>query len=92
MRDYYIFKSGRLRRKDNTVEFESSDGILRPIPVNDIYCIHIFGETDLNSKVIIFLNQNGIPIRFYNYYGYYSGSFYPREKLISGFLIVFLEF
>lgn len=36
----------------------------------------------------MFLNQQGIPLHFYNYYGYYSGSFYPREKLLSGFLVV----
>jgi CRISPR-associated protein Cas1 len=50
--------------------------------------VHLFGEIDLNTKLIVFLNQNGIPLHFYNYYGYYSGSFYPREKLLSGFLIV----
>ncbi len=60
----------------------------KSLPVNDLYCIHLFGEIDLNTKLIIFLNQNGIPLHFYNYYGYYSGSFYPREKLLSGFLIV----
>lgn len=87
MRDYYIFKSGRLRRHENTVEFETAEG-KKSLPLNDIYCIHLFGEIDLNTKLIVFLNQNGIPLHFYNYYGYYSGSFYPREKLLSGFLIV----
>ena len=88
MRDYYIFKSGRIRRHENTVEFETSSGEKKSLPLNDIYCIHLFGEIDLNTKLIVFLNQNGIPLHFYNYYGYYSGSFYPREKLLSGFLIV----
>lgn len=87
MRDYYIFKSGRLRRHENTIELEFNDG-KKVIPVNDIYSLHLFGEVDLNTKLITFLNQHGIPIHFYNYYGYYSGSFYPREKLVSGFLIV----
>ncbi len=88
MRDYYIFKSGRIRRNENTVEFESSGGEKRSLPINDIYCIHLFGEIDLNTKLIVFMNQHGVPLHFYNYYGYYSGSFYPREKLLSGFLIV----
>lgn len=87
MRDYYIFKSGRLRRSENTIQFETVDE-KKSLPVNDIYCIHLFGEIDLNTKLIVFLNQHGIPLHFYNYYGYYSGSFYPREKLLSGFLIV----
>ncbi len=88
MRDYYIFKSGRLRRNENTVEFENSQGEKKSLPINDIYSIHLFGEIDLNTKLMVFLNQQGIPVHFYNYYGYYSGSFYPREKLLSGFLIV----
>lgn len=88
MRDYYIFKSGRIRRNENTVEFENSSGEKKSLPINDIYCIHLFGEIDLNTKLIVFMNQHGIPLHFYNYYGYYSGSFYPREKLLSGFLIV----
>lgn len=88
MRDYYIFKGGRLRRHENTAEFETSDGEKKALPINDIYCIHLFGEVDLNTKMIIFLNQHGVHVHFYNYYGYYSGSFYPREKLLSGFLIV----
>lgn len=87
MRDYYIFKSGRLRRHENTIELEFNDG-KKAIPVNDIHALHLFGEIDLNTKLITFLNQHSIPIHFYNYYGYYSGSFYPREKLVSGFLIV----
>lgn len=88
MRDYYIFKSGRIRRDENTIEFENSTGEKKSFPINDIYSIHLFGEIDLNTKFIIFMNQNGIPLHFYNYYGYYSGTFYPREKLLSGFLIV----
>lgn len=87
MRDYYIFKSGRLRRNENTIQFETVDE-KKSLPINDIYCIHLFGEIDLNTKLIVFMNQHGIPLHFYNYYGYYSGSFYPREKLLSGFLIV----
>lgn len=88
MRDYYITRAGRLRRSENTIDFELADGTKRTIPVNDIKSIHLFSETDLNSRVLVFLNQHGIPVHFYNYYGYYSGSFYPREKLVSGVIVV----
>ncbi|MGH2639470.1 MAG: type I-B CRISPR-associated endonuclease Cas1b [Rhabdochlamydiaceae bacterium] len=88
MRDYYVTKAGRLRRSNNTIDFELSDGTKRTIPVNDIKSIHLFSETDLNSKALIVLNQQGIPVHFYNYYGYYSGSFYPRDKLVSGIIVV----
>lgn len=88
MKDYYIFQSGRLRRSENTIKLESQAGDKKSIPIHHIHSIHLFGETDLNTKLIVFLNQHGIPLHFYNYYGYYSGSFYPREKLLSGFLVV----
>lgn len=86
-RDYYIFKSGRLRRKQNTIQLETREE-KKSIPINDIHSIHLFGETDLNTKLMVFLNQSGIPLHFYNYYGYYSGSFYPRERLLSGVITV----
>ncbi len=34
------------------------------------------------------LSKNGVPIHFFNYYGFYSGSYYPRETLLSGDLLV----
>lgn len=88
MRDYYITKAGRMKREENTIELEFKDGTKRDVPINDIRSIHLFGETDLNTKLLVFLNQYGVPVHVYNWYGYYSGSFYPREKLLSGFLIV----
>lgn len=58
------------------------------IPVEDIESIYIFGEVSLNTKFLTFASQNQIPIHVFNYYGYYSGSYYPREFLNSGFLLV----
>jgi CRISPR-associated protein Cas1 len=91
MRDYYIFKSGRIRRKDNTVFFEYMDGGEEKkviIPINDIDSIYIFGEVDFNTKFLSFLSSKNILMHFYNYYGFYVGSFYPREFLVSGMLLV----
>lgn len=87
-RDYYIFSNGSLRRKENTVYFETSNGERKFFPVENIDSIHLFGEIDLNTKVLNFLAQNNIVLHVYNYYGYYSGSYLPREKNISGEVIV----
>lgn len=86
-RNYYIFSNGRVRRKDNTVFFET-EGDKRPLPVNDIEAVYIFGEVDFNSKAVSFLSQNNITVHLFNYYGFYTGSFYPREYLPSGFLLI----
>jgi len=85
---YYIFSSGRLSRKENTIYVEAEDNIKKSIPIEDVESLHIFGEVDLNTKFLNFLSQQNIPIHFYNYYGFYSGSFMPREKNISGNLTV----
>ncbi|MEZ0323178.1 MAG: type I-B CRISPR-associated endonuclease Cas1b [Hydrogenothermaceae bacterium] len=87
MKDYYIFKSGRIIRKDNSIFLETAEGNI-PIPVNDVDSLYLFGEIDLNTKAINFFAQQGIIIHFFNYYGWYTGSFYPREKLLSGEVIV----
>ncbi|WP_028949867.1 type I-B CRISPR-associated endonuclease Cas1b [Sulfurihydrogenibium subterraneum] len=81
----YLFNNGVLRRKDNTIYFEREND-KRIIPVNTISEIHIFGEVDLNKRVLEFFTKNSIPLFFYNYHGYYVGAYYPREYLNSGLL------
>lgn len=87
-KDYYIFSNGRIKRKDNTVYFEDTEGNLKLIPIETIEKIHIFGEVDLNNKFLNFISNYGVIINFYNYYGFYVGSFYPKKKNVSGFLLV----
>lgn len=120
-RNYYIFSSGKLIRKDNTLYFEPGeskepeeveiteeeiqvdDNSLqeneaeelepkklprKPIPVEDIDSIYCFSELRFNTKFLNFISQKEIVLHLFNYYGYYSGSFYPREPYLSGKLIV----
>jgi len=87
-RNYYLSKNGRLSRKDNSIVFKIENEENRYIPIEDIDSIYAFGEIDLNTKAVNFLAQNGVNIHFFNYYGFYTGSFYPKEKLNSGFLLV----
>jgi len=87
MKDYYIFKSGRISRKDNSLIIETNDEKI-PIPIQDIESLYLFGEIDINTKAINFLAQQQIVVHFFNYYGWYTGSFYPREFLLSGDVLV----
>ncbi len=86
-RPYYIFKSGTLRREQNTLYLENEEGKC-PIPVEDVDSLFVFGEVSLNTKLLSFLAQNGIPVHFFDYYENYTGTYYPREQLVSGFLLV----
>ncbi len=84
----YIFSNGRLKRKDNTLFFETEEGNKKFIPVENVKEIYAFGEIDLNAKILNFLSRKEIILHYFNYYGYYSGSFYPREHYNSGYMIL----
>ncbi len=80
-------QSGEIKRKDNTLYFEGEKG-RKYIPVEDTRELMIFGEVTINKSLLDFCSQKEIILHFYNYYGYYSGSFYPREHLNSGYMIL----
>ncbi len=91
MRSYYIFKSGRLRRKENTVflEYEEDNKRNRKvIPIEDIDQIFVFGSVNLNTRFLEFVGRYEIPIHFFGYEGYYIGTYYPRERAVSGYVLV----
>ena len=87
-RDYYIFSNGRLKRKDNTIYFLDVEGNKKAIPIEDIERLHLFGEVDFNTKFLNYISRYSILISIYNYYGFYSGSYYSKKKNVSGMLIV----
>ncbi|WP_266097031.1 CRISPR-associated endonuclease Cas1 [Thermosipho ferrireducens] len=84
----YINSSGRLERKQNTVAFIQKDGKRRYLPIENLKEIYIFGEVDFNKKFLEYISQKGICLHIFNFYGYYVGSFYPREKYNSGYVFV----
>lgn len=83
----YIFKSGELRRKDDTLYFDNEEE-RRVIPIEDTYDIYIFGEVDVTKRFLEFVSQKEVCIHYFNYYGYYIGTFYPREHLNAGHVVV----
>ena len=85
---YYLYKSGRLQRKDNTLQIEYKDGTKKVIPVERVNDIYVMTEFDLNTNLLNFLSQYGISAHFFNYYGFYTGTYYPKEQLVSGKLLV----
>lgn len=60
----------------------------RSIPVEDVDAIWVFRELDLNARVLNFLAQHKIPVHFFNYYGFYTGTYYPRDYLQAGYVLV----
>lgn len=85
---YYIFSMGQICRKDNTLRFTNEEGIAKDLPIENIEEIYFMSEITLNSSFLNIISQNGIVLHFFNYYSFYTGSFYPKEKLLSGQLLV----
>ena len=86
-KDIFVFQNGTIERHDNTILLEM-DGKKHYVPVTDIAAIHILGEVTVNKRLLEFLTEKHILLHYYNYYGYYVGTYYPREFLNSGFVIL----
>ena len=86
-RTLYIFSKGRLVRKGNTLGFETAAGT-RYVPVEAVRDILVFGEVEFNKRLVEFLSQHEILLHYFSHFGYYMGTFYPREHYNSGYVIL----
>jgi len=85
--NFYLVKNGKLMRKENTVYFVSREKKFL-LPIHKIHTIYVYGKVSVTSQVISYLAKNGVCIHFFNKYGFFEGSFYPRETLVSGDVVV----
>lgn len=77
-----------MKRKDNSLTFMDEEDNKKDFPIERVADIYVMSEMNFNTSLINILAQNGIPVHFFNYYSFYTGSFYPREQLLSGNLLV----
>ena len=85
---YYIFSSGKLNKKNKNLRFISNeDNVvdLKSEVIQDIYC---YGEITINTSCLNFLSSLNISLHIFDYYGFYSGSFLPKETSISGEVLI----
>jgi len=94
---FYLFNPGQMERKDNTLKFtpfsvdeDGTEHLLQPryLPVEDINEFYCFGSLKANSSLFNFLGQKDICMHFYDYYENYTGSFMPRDSLLSGRMLL----
>jgi len=88
-RTYYLFNAGELSRKDNTLKFSAQDeegNYQKPryLPIENVDQIYAFGSLTANSAMFNFLGKSKVPVHFFDYYENYTGSFMPKDFLLSG--------
>lgn len=92
-KSYYLFNPGRISRKDNTLKFTPVDeagveGIPKYIPIESVDNFYIFGSLDANSALYNFLGKEQVSVHFFDYYEHYTGSFMPKDYLLSGKVLI----
>jgi CRISPR-associated protein Cas1 len=94
---YYLFNPGTLSRADNTLKFvpvtEDENGLEREgspkyLPVEDVSEFFVFGALTVNSALLNFLGKNDIAVHCFDYYENYTGSFMPKDFLLSGKMLL----
>ncbi len=84
----YLFSSGKIRRKGNTICFITKENKKSYVPVENTKELLVFGEVSISKKILEFFTQKEIIVHYFSYYGYYMGTFYPREHYNSGYMIL----
>lgn len=88
MKTKYILTRGKLSRKDSSLCYRSEDQRIHYFPIEGIREIYIMNEVSVNTKLLDFLAKYRITLHFFNYYGNYSGTYYPKKHYISGRLLM----
>ena len=83
----YIFSMGELKRKDNSIAFSNEKGNFY-LPIEETRELYCLNEVSFNTKFLDFIAKAGITMHIFNYHGGYSGSFYPKDYLVSGELTI----
>lgn len=83
----YIFSTGDIFQKDLSICFKNEKGNFY-IPIKDTKEIYCFNEISLTTKLLSLFAKTGIVVHFFGYYENYVGTFYPKDYLLSGRLVV----
>lgn len=83
----YITSHGILSRKNNTLFFVNEED-KKQLPIHAINEINCHGKVTIKSGAASLLMKEGIVVNFFNKYGFYEGSLYPKIKLNSGLVVV----
>jgi CRISPR-associated protein Cas1 len=84
---FYITTDGKLMMKNTTIYLVNKDGKI-PLPIEKIKVLYFLGSGSVSTSVLKEFKRRNIPIHFFDRKSNYVGSFYPKESLVSGEIIV----
>ncbi|MFD9444225.1 type I-B CRISPR-associated endonuclease Cas1b [Streptomyces sp. NPDC060006] len=86
-RTYWLTEPCRIRREDNNVRIERSDGTPVHIPITDIRDLIAFDHIDINTSALSLLSRNGVTLHVLDHYGNHAGHFAPAESMASASVV-----
>lgn len=87
-RNYHVFSDGRIERKDDTVRVVTDDGEKKYVPIENAEALFLHGQIDFNTRLMSFLNQEGVAMHVFGWEDYYAGSIMPERGQTSGRTVV----
>lgn len=87
-RTIYIMSDGKLRKRNNTMQFLDREGNKKHTPVENIRSIMVFGSVTITKELLELFTRKNILVHYFNFHGYYIGTFYPRERYASGLVLL----
>lgn len=82
-KDFYLFRSGELKRKDNSLSYITEDRRF-DIPIETVEDIYLFGKTNFNVDLLCFISDRNIFLHIYDFYGNYKSTISPSDAVLSG--------
>jgi CRISPR-associated protein Cas1 len=86
--NYHIFSDGRLERHNDTVRLVEEDGKKNYLPIENAEALFLHGQIDFNTRLISFLNDQGVATHVFGWNDYYAGSVMPERGQTSGSTLV----
>lgn len=83
----YIFSKGEIFQKDFSICFKNERGNFY-IPIKDTKELYCFNDITISTKFLGLLSKAGVVIHFFGYFENYIGTFFPKDYLLSGKLLV----
>ena len=85
---YYIYSSGNLIQKDNTLRFKTFEGVTKDLPIENIKEVYLMNEVTVTSKLLSLFSKYGVTAHFFNHYQFSIGSLCPKESKLAGQLLI----